>query len=133
MTMIHDENPAQKILKELGDVSRLDVTNINVLTAVYIRPNSKKIEGTDKRLWVPDSVPLEDRYQGKVGLIVKTGPLAFDPTASRWGFDRQRFDLGDWVVFRPSDGWSITINGVLCRMLEDNLIKGRIPRPDMAW
>jgi hypothetical protein len=41
--------------------------------------------------------------------------------------------LQDWVVFRPSDGWSITVNGVLCRLLQDSNVKGRIRHPDQVW
>ena len=43
------------------------------------------------------------------------------------------FNENDWVVFRPSDGWSITVNGVLCRILEDINVRGRIQHPDQVW
>jgi hypothetical protein len=42
-------------------------------------------------------------------------------------------DLHDWVVFRPSDGWAISVNGVPCRMVEDTSIKMRVPSPDTIW
>ena len=40
---------------------------------------------------------------------------------------------GDWIVFRPIDGWSITVNNVLCRMIDDMNIKGRVDHPDRVW
>jgi hypothetical protein len=41
--------------------------------------------------------------------------------------------VGDWIVFRPSDSWSITVNGVLCRILEDMSVRGRVTAPDLVW
>jgi hypothetical protein len=42
-------------------------------------------------------------------------------------------ELDDWIVFRPSDGWPITVNGVLCRMLDDTSVRGKIDVPDKIW
>jgi hypothetical protein len=36
-------------------------------------------------------------------------------------------------VFRPSDGWGITVNNVLCRMIDDVNIKARVDQPDRVW
>ena len=41
--------------------------------------------------------------------------------------------LHDWVVFRPSDGWSVTVNKVICRILDDTNVRGRIQQPDQVW
>ena len=47
--------------------------------------------------------------------------------------------VGDWVFFRASDGWNMSIRGdgqkepVQCRRLKDTSIEGRIPHPDMIW
>jgi hypothetical protein len=42
-------------------------------------------------------------------------------------------DVGDWIYFRPSDGWQITVHGQLCRILDDTDVRGRIPAPDAVW
>jgi hypothetical protein len=42
-------------------------------------------------------------------------------------------DLHDWVIYRPSDGWSINVNGVNCRVIDDNNIRGRVSNPDCVW
>jgi len=41
--------------------------------------------------------------------------------------------VGDWVFYRASDGWSITIDNILCRVMDDTAIRGRIPHPDTVW
>ena len=41
MRMEHAEDPAQKLLEELGDLSTVEVFNNQLLVAVYIRPPSQ--------------------------------------------------------------------------------------------
>lgn len=74
----------------------------------------------------------EDKYQSKVGLIVKMGPSAFVDEQQNWFKDVNIKD-GDWIIFRPSDGWQMLVNGVACRLLDDTVVRGRIPDPDMIW
>jgi len=76
--MHHDVDPKESILKELGDISGIEVFNTHVLIATYVRPNTKSgIHLTDKYV-------EEDKYQGKVGLVVKKGPLAFVDEEQDW-------------------------------------------------
>jgi co-chaperonin GroES (HSP10) len=95
--------------------------------AVYIRP-----EKTKSGIILSDKTRDEDRYQSKVGLIVKKGPSAFVDDDGKW-FSGLDVNEGDWIVFRPSDGWNITVNGTLCRMLDDMSIRARISHPDQVW
>jgi co-chaperonin GroES (HSP10) len=125
--MSHDVDPKDAILQDIGDLSQVELFHNQVLLAVYIRP-----EKTKSGLILTDSHRDEDRYQSKVGLLVKRGPLAFEQDGSNW-FQGLTFNDHDWLVFRPSDGWSITVNGVLCRIFDDINIKGRVPHPDAVW
>jgi co-chaperonin GroES (HSP10) len=126
MLMSHDLDPKEAILQEIGDLSSVELFHNQVLLAVYIRP-----EKTKSGLILTDSHRDEDRYQSKVGLLVKRGPMAFEQDGN-W-FQGLTFEDHDWLVFRPSDGWSITVNGVLCRIFDDVNIKGRVPHPDAVW
>lgn len=126
MLMSHDVDPKEAILQEIGDLSTVELFHNQVLLAVYIRP-----EKTKSGLILTDSHRDEDRYQSKVGLLVKRGPMAFEQDGN-W-FQGLTFEDHDWLVFRPSDGWSITVNGVLCRIFDDINIKGRVPHPDAVW
>ena len=127
MRMEHEVDPAQKLIKELGDISNIEIFNNQILVAVYLRP-----EKTKSGIYMPDKHREEDRYQSKVGLVVKKGPSAFIDTGDNW-FKDVTVDLNDWVMFRATDGWGITVNNVLCRVLDDTNVRGRIPHPDSVW
>jgi len=127
IAMLHEADPKEKLLADLGDISKIELFNTNVLVAVYVRP-----EKTKGGIIMSSKSLDEDRYQSKVGLVVKTGPSAFVESDGKW-FNGLKIKVGDWLVFRPSDGWNVTVNGVLCRMLDDASIKGRIPHPDNVY
>jgi len=127
MLMEHAEDPRQQIIKDLGDLSGIELFHNQVLLAVYVRS-----EKTKSGIYLTPNTRDEDRFQSKVGLLIKKGPLAFVED-DNW-FTGLSFEEGvDWLFFRPSDGWSITINGVLCRIYDDINIRGRIPGPDSVW
>ncbi len=127
IAMLHETDPKAVLLKDVGDVSHIEVFNMQVLVAVYIRP-----EKTKSGIILSDKTRDEDRYQSKVGLVIKKGPSAFVDESDKW-FSGINVKEGDWIVFRPSDGWNITINGTLCRMLDDMSIRARISHPDQVW
>lgn len=127
MEMLHQVDPVEKIVTEIGDLSTVELFNNEILVGVYLRP-----EQTKSGLFMTDQNRDEDRHQSKVGLLLKTGPKAFQPNAEGW-FEGEKFNLNDWLIFRPSDGWQITIHGVLCRVLKDVQIKMRVKTPDEAW
>jgi co-chaperonin GroES (HSP10) len=127
MQMHHEEDPKDKILKELGDISDVEIFNNQVLLAVYIRP-----EKTKSGIYLSDKVKDEDRFQGKVGLLVKRGPAAFVDDGE-WFSGMDFSEAKDWLIYRPSEGWQITVNGVLCRIFQDVDIKGRISHPDRVF
>ena len=127
IAMMHKEDPKAHLLKEVGNVDNVEIFNMQVLVAVYIRP-----EKTKSGIILSDKTRDEDRYQSKVGLVVKKGPSAFVDEDGKW-FSGLEIKEGDWIVFRPSDGWNVTVNGTLCRMLDDMSIRARISHPDQVW
>ena len=127
LEMSHDEDPKTKLLNEIGDLSHIEVFNNQVLLATYIRP-----EKTKSGLYLSDKYRDEDKFQSKIGLIVGLGPDAFADESGTW-FRDTAFNLHEWVVHRPSDGFSMTINGVLCRLVTDTQIKMRVQGPDQVW
>jgi len=127
MRMDHEVDPRKDIIDRIGDLSEVEIFNNQILVGVYLRP-----EKTKSGIHLPGNHRDEDRHQSKVGLLLKTGPKAFEPNNDGW-FEGETFNDGDWVVYRPSDGWSITVNGVLCRILMDTQVKIRIQDPDHVW
>jgi co-chaperonin GroES (HSP10) len=125
--MSHAVDPKQEMLDNIGDISKVEVFHNQTLVMVYIRPDK-----TASGLYLADKTRDEDRFQGKTGLVLKKGPLAFvDDETNK--FHGQDVNVGDWVFYRVSDGFPITINGQLCRLLEEVHIKGRINEPDTVY
>lgn len=127
LTMDHAEDPKGKIIREIGDISGLTLLNNQVLLATYIRPQKTK-----SGLYLSDKYLDEDKYQSKVGLLLAKGPSAFEEKDGQW-FGGRSFVAGEWLVFRPSDGWNVTVNGILCKILQDVQIKGIVDNPDRVW
>lgn len=127
MLMKHDADPREIIFQKVGDLSCIQVTHNNILLAVYERPAQ-----TQSGIHLPDRYREEDTFQGKAALILAVGPSAFKDSAG-WNFSAVPMEVGDWVAIRPSDGWNITVNKVLCRMIPDTGIRAKISGPDVVW
>jgi hypothetical protein len=128
--MFHAVDPRDDLRDKIGDISGNDVFHNQVLVAVYIAPQQMA-----SGIWRPESNQDEDRYQSKVGLILKTGPKAFQDPSGVWEWPED-MGVGDWVYFRISDSWACTVNGArnnLCRVLKDGDLRGRIQHPDQIW
>lgn len=134
--MQHDIDPRQQIWDAVGDLTGLEVMHNDILIAVYIRPKKMKgierDDGTVVNLELPDQTIKEDEYQGKAGMVLKKGPLAF-VSDDNFDFKGQNVEAGDWVAIWVADGRKIQINGVLCRMVEDRWIRMKIPAPDLVF
>jgi co-chaperonin GroES (HSP10) len=123
----HETDPAEEIRRAVGDLSGVEFFNNQVLIGVYVRP-----EKTGSGLYLPDRTRDEDKWQGKVGLVLAKGPLAFQDD-EHVQFHGQNVAIGDWIVYRPSDGWQITINDHPCRLLEEVHIRARVSEPDLVY
>jgi co-chaperonin GroES (HSP10) len=125
-------DPKAAILTALGDsVIDFEVFGNRVLVATYIEP-----ETTRGGIILPDRTLMEGRFQGKVFLVLKAGPLAFvDDAIAKFG--GVSVEPGDWVVASPSDGYELwgvdQTGGVSCRLFEDALIKGRVKHPGSVY
>lgn len=120
------ENPADTICNKVGDLSDLMLTGVQVLIGTYVRP--KKTQGG---IILTDKVIDEDLYQGKVGLVLKVAPGAFEdgPDAKFYGYKAK---VGDWIFYRGADSWSLSVRGQHCRILEDVHVRGSVPEPDLV-
>lgn len=127
--MLHQTDPKEDLIAKIGSLDGIDLLHNQVLVAVYMQP-----EKTAGGIIRPDVNRDEDRHQSKVGLILKAGDKAFTPD-DEWSWP-DGLGIGDWVFFRVSDGWNVTLNGDrnnLCRILNDTQIRGRVQHPDQVW
>lgn len=127
----HD--PKMALIDAVGDISGIRMCGPRVLVATYMQPE-KTLGGIIR----PDRTLAEDRFQGKVGLVLATGPLAFvDDNVAKFGGLKAK--PGDWVTYRASDGFEMFRvdadgrAGTPCRVLEDQNIIAIIDDPALLW
>lgn len=118
--------PKEAHLHHLGKFSP-KVLHAQVVVMTYIQP-----ERTANGLYLPERAREEDRFQGKGGLVVAMGPLAFkDDGVAQFGGVKP--EIGDWVMTRPSDGMEFFFNGCSLRIFEDTSIRAIIDDPMKLW
>lgn len=125
--MRHDVDPKQELLGKLPTDGVITTFHNQVLVAIYIRPKV-----TAGGIHITDETRKEDEYQGKVGLVIDKGPLAFKDDG-RNQFHGQDVEIGEWIVFRASDGFQLHVGDVLCRVLQDVDLKARVSSPDLVF
>jgi co-chaperonin GroES (HSP10) len=109
--ILHKKDPAQEIWDDIGWViNGLTVTGADVLLAMYERVGQGEAK-TERGIIIPDfkgGAATEDKYQGKVGLVVKMGPVAFqeDETHKWSGVHPQ---VGDWVLINVNEAFSFDV------------------------
>jgi co-chaperonin GroES (HSP10) len=125
--MQHDVDPAQLIWDQVGNLDDITLFGNNILLGVYERP-----EKTKSGIILTQQTRGEDEHQGKSGLVLKKGPTAFVSDAN-YDFKGQTVEVGDWVSIWVSDGRKLIIHGKLCRLVEDQHIRLKIPAPDIVF
>jgi hypothetical protein len=128
---IGTDDPKKVVLDALADSLNFipDLYGAQVLVATAPSPNKRG------SFIMPDKTNDEGRYQGKVGLVLGWGPKAFkyDPQYPSYPWDGPKPELGDWVFYTASDSWECGINGVSCRFILDDCIRGRVTDIEVIW
>ncbi len=130
MTIVHDRDPVQQIIDDVGPhLDDIEIPTQYVLLGKYVRPEGAKTRGG---IEIPLEALKDDRFQTKVGLVLKIGNTAFkdDDTVKFHGW---RPNLLDWVAYRPSDGMTMQIGNHECRLVPDVHIKLRLKHPDAIF
>lgn len=120
-------DPKKAIMDQIGP--KLDQVHVlfnMVVVGIYIRP-----EKTAGGIIRPDMNVQEDVWQGKVGLVLKHGPFAFEDDGDSQFFG-QKVDIGEWGVFKVGDGWPLEINGYPCRVVRDSSFRLKIDDPSIV-
>lgn len=128
---VNAEDEKKALLDRIGSLDSIEVMGNNILVAKWIREKEGSIH-------LSDITKTEDKWQGKVGLVILVGPQAYkeDETHDWAG---QSVKAGDWVQYRSSDGEDFELRplhnhkGVYCSWLKEGDIKAILPRPDFAY
>jgi hypothetical protein len=132
---IHVDDPRDVIREKCGfDLNEIELWGSSVLVGIYIRPVTAFANAPS--IMVVDKTVDEDRYQGKVGLVLALGPRAFVDNERDYPqrlFNGLTAKPGDWVVFRASDGLKMMVGDCECRCIPDINIKAKITHPDAVF
>lgn len=127
MEVEHEIDPKTVIWKAMeGYLDRINPTSGDIVVCVYERP--EKLRGSG--LIVPETASrrTEDKFQGVVGMIVKTGP-EFGKHRQDLGLDVMP-KVGDWIAFRTGDCIPFTLGKRAMRLLQGNHIRMLLADPD---
>lgn len=117
----------------LGDTEDIEVQYNWVLVVKHLR------RVVARGILAAPVTETEDRWQGKVGMVLKKGPAAFQDEGPNkfYGFNPE---VGDWVIFRNSDGWDVELGHradriayLSCRFIQDAHIVGRTKYPGRVY
>jgi|SRR6185437_9619383 len=132
MLMALTKDPREEIREELKDVlHKVEPLGAQVLVAVFERPKM-----TAGGIELPDIVLKEDGFQGKVGMVLKNGPIAFTSDETHRFGDRVP-EPGDWVLFSVGDTFPFDLlvpsGKRRCRLVEDVHIRAIVQQPDIVY
>jgi len=122
-------DPKQALLDAIGsrNLKDFEVLHSQVLVATYVRPAKTK-----GGIFMPDKIVEEDRWQGNVGLVIATGPGAFEDDGVA-KFHGKKIVPGDWVMYVAADGIAMNINETPCRLFQDTRILMRVTDPEIYY
>jgi co-chaperonin GroES (HSP10) len=128
IAMVHDDDPKATIMRDVTPhLKSVEILGARVLVAVYVRP-----EKTKSGLFLTAKSTDEDKYQGKVGLVLKLGPIAFmDDQTHRFGAKSPA--VGDWIVYSVGDTFAMEMGERRCRSVEDVDVHLIVQNPDSIW
>lgn len=127
LEMIHDIDPKVEIQTASAPYAKqIQVLGAEILCAVYLRPKK-----TRSGIVLPDDYRKEDDFQGKVGLVIKMGPLAFHDDKDH-SFGDVTPKVGDWVLFRVGDTFELIIGERKYRIVQDVNVRAILDKPDFV-
>ena len=116
LRVVHKTDPKQDILDDVGHlIEFFQPVGDQVLLVMYERAKQKG--GGDVTtaggIIVPQGATgllAEDKWQGKAGLVVAMGPIAFtEDDNHKWGHAVPK--VGDWVMISIGDSYSFDLPG----------------------
>lgn len=141
LRVVHKTDPKQDILDDIGDVAKaFQPVGAGVLIVMYERGKQKdgEMARTAGGLFIPETaggVLKEDKYQGKVGLVMSLGPIAFKEDSNHhWGNSIPK--IGDWIMISVGDTYSFDLPGDRrARIVEDVNVKCIVSPAafDLVW
>ena len=128
IVMLHDRDPKLELQQAVVDlVNLVHPLGSGVLVAIYRRP-----EKTKGGIIMTDKSRGEDDFQGKVGLVMDVGPMAFQDDETH-RFMQPVPKIGDWIVFSVGETFSFELGSQRCRIVEDVAVRAIVDQPDIVY
>lgn len=131
------QDARETLIESIGpqNIAEFEPFHNLILVGTYVRSDKSKggiIIGADR-------TRQEDRFQGKIGLVLKVGPMAFkDDNVNKFG--GLKVTPGDWIMYRTSDAQEFFfvdrktgLDGTSARLLEDVHVKARVTDPELIY
>jgi hypothetical protein len=104
-----------------------------IITATYYLPAFMRLANGEK-FFLSEKTHDETPWQGKVGLVIAKGPLAFvDCPEAAVFFLGQNVEIGDWLQYDIHDPRHFTVNRVHCRLVKDVHVIAKVEDPRMVY
>ena len=113
-------------MQPLAEKTGVRVFGPDYLLAIFDRAGQK----TSSNIYVPNGY-IEDRVQGKVGLVIGIGPLCKGEEYLEW-FGGHPPKLGDWVISSIREGISYLLGDQPVKSIEYKYIRMASGRPDIV-
>ncbi len=136
--LAHRKDPKTVLQERIGDISWFRLFGPKLLVATY-DPGAGgaevKTAGGIILAQVGEASTLNEfKWQGKIGLVMAVGPLAFrDSGDGRFVFDGMKAAIGDWVCYRASDGLQMMLDDNHMRVLDDVHVIAVVEGPDRVY
>lgn len=104
------------------------IAGSDLLVATYI-PS----ERTSGGIIVPMKSQQENIFQGKAGLVLQCGPLAFKRDRYNCPWDGHTAKVDDWIMFRFADAWDAYFGGVSVKVIDHENIRAIIDDPTVIY
>lgn len=110
---------------------RIKVFHNWIITATYYLPESIDLGGGIKFYRTTKGLD-EALWQGKTGIVIGKGPLAFKDDA-HVKFLGQDIEIGQWVLVDPLDARQFTVDNIHCRRMKDTQVIGVVDDPTLVY
>lgn len=130
-----DADPATAIRQRVAEhLSQIRIGGSDLLVGVWMPEVEAKSAGG---IILPAQTRAEYQFQGVTGLILKVGPLAYGSEKTRHWFvddagDPDPPQVGEWVSFNFKQGEAFLLGTQPCRLISDQYVLLRLPRPDLV-
>lgn len=126
------DDPKAFLLFRMSLLMPLKVYHNWIITATYYLPKWDYLGNTDFKFERPETVHNNALWEGKVGLVIGKGPMAFLDD-EHVAFHGQNVEIGDWIQYDIMEGRQFTLDQVHCRRLKDTQLVMQIPDPRLIY